>query len=847
MRTYLHRAIFLTLAAMAACSGNTLTLENGKNDAAPANPAEGGGSGSDTGAGGTGTTGETATIPGTKGEGGTGGTTGGQGGGGSGGLTGTAGVTSAGGGTAIITSSETCVVADGTIPKDKYAPGYTSDPAAKQRAKEVSASMSLDDKIIQMTGVSFGDATNPQFADIQRSRDTKTVRGFRWRDGSRGVDLGEDYEGTQVDPAYSTAFPVSVARGAAFDLDLEYEVGKAIADEFLAAKQTVLLAPSMNLIRHPFWGRAQESYSEDPYHTGRLASAMVVGIQEYMPANAKYFMGYSIEKDRPGNNSEMEDEQTLREIYGRHFRMAIQDGGVVSVMAAYNKVNGVKCTNSAHLLTDVLRSDFGFQGFVISDWFAMPGYADPNADAPTMAAAAKEAVTAGLDVELPWEMNFSQLKSLVESNILNIKYIDSAVERILEQKFRFKADGLTGPWGLKTPKTTFDGSKIEGNQDHIALAQKAAEMGAVLLKNDNKTLPIAQSAKRIAVLGATVPYNTLTGSGEVNFAKDVRTGDLGSSRVYFDPKKGSSPYDGIKEWGDKNGITVTAGTKASDASDADFVVVVAGLTAQDEGEEYNGSGDRNSLELDNKNLNGSGPFSGQHVQDDLISAAADLKKPMVVVLEGGAPIAMPWLSKVPAVVMAWYPGMVGGRALARLLFGQISFSGKLPVSWPATVDSLPTFNGNGTTKFGYYVGYRYFDHQKLTPFFPFGFGLSYSTFEYRKLRLGCSALTSKSVLPVYVSVANTGSMDADEIVMVFVSFPGTKARRADKELKAFSRVSLKAGEEKEIMIPVRVSDLDYWDNNKANWVIESGDVRIQAGPNSADLPLSVPVRVNADK
>jgi beta-glucosidase-like glycosyl hydrolase len=164
-----------------------------------------------------------------------------------------------------------------------------------------------------------------------------------------------------------------------------------------------------------------------------------------MPANAKYFMGYSIEKDRPGNNTQMEDEQTLREIYGRHFRMAIQDGGVVSISAAYNKVDEVKCTPSKHLLTTVLRDDFGFQGFANSDWFAMPGYANPNIDTPTLAAVAKEAVMAGLDVEIPWEMNFGQLKSLVQSNALDLKYIDSAVDRVLEQKFRFKADSLTGP------------------------------------------------------------------------------------------------------------------------------------------------------------------------------------------------------------------------------------------------------------------------------------------------------------------------------------------------------------------------------------------------------------------
>jgi beta-glucosidase len=782
---------------------------------------------------------------------------------GSGGDTGNSSGSGGSGGSSECTANNICTFCE----NDKYSPGQKTDSAAQKRAKEETAAMSLDDKVIQMTGVLFGDPTNAQFNDIQRSRDTKTIRGFRWRDASRGLNLGEDYEGGQLDPGWATAFPVSVSRGAAFDLDLEYEIGKAIADEFLAAKQTVLLAPCMNLIRHPLWGRAQESYSEDPYHTGRLASAMVVGIQEYMPANAKHYLGYSIEKNRQDSNTVMEDEQTLREIYGRHFRMAIQDGGVATAMAAYNKVNGIKCTNSSHLLTEVLRNDFGFKGFVLSDWFAMPFYADPNQDAASLAAAAKEAIMAGLDVELPWEMNFTRVKSLVESKELDEGYVNTAVERILEQKFRFKCDSLTGPWGLKPSKTTFDGTKIENNEEHIKLAQKAAEMGTVLLKNENKILPIVpKKDMKIWVLGATVPYVTTYGPGTVNFATELRTGDLGSSRVFTDPKKSSPPFDGIKEWAEtwakanSTTITVKSSTKASDAADADLVVVVAGLTAQDEGEEYNNSGDRTSLELDNKNL----AKDGKHVQDELIAAAADLKKPMVVILEGGAAIAMPWLSKVPAVVMAWYPGMVGGRALANLLFGEvqlpydsgkvkvgtkISFSGKLPVSWPNDLKEFDQFNGNGDTKFYYDTGYRLYDRKKskgedIKPLYPFGHGLSYTTFEYGDLDLTtCSEVDSKSVFPVKVKVKNTGSMRGDEIVMVFVSFPETKARRGVKELKGFKRVSLEAGEEKEVTIPVRMKDLDYFDNTQKKWIIETGKVNIMVGPSWDNLPKTGTITV----
>ncbi len=751
----------------------------------------------------------------------------------------------------------------------EYAVGQVTDEAAVQKAKEAIANMSLKDKVIQISGVSFGSATEPQFGDIQRQRDTETIRGFRWRDASRGLDLAQDYEGSNLLPAWSTAFPVSVARGAAFDLDLEYEIGMSIAEEFITAKQTLLLAPCMNLIRHPLHGRAQESYSEDPFHTGRLASALAIGIQQWMPADAKHYLGYSVERDRPNNDTIMEDEQTLREIYGRHFRMVIQDGGVVSVMAAYNKVNGEKATQSKHLLTKVLREDFGFKGFVISDWFAMPGYADPNIDAPTMMAVAQEALEAGLDVESPWVMHFTQLESMVANKVIDEALIDRAVERVLTQKFRFNVHSMKGPWGLKTPTTTFSEKpgeyKIENNDEHIKLAQKAAEMSMVLLKNENKTLPIPSSVKKVAVIGATVPYQTSYGPGtagyapEVNFATDVRTGDLGSSRVFFDPAKGSSPFAGIKAWADKKGgISVYSGKTAEDVqADTDFVVVVAGLTAEDEGEEYNGSGDRTSLELDNKNLYRDGPLKGKHVQDDLIKAVAALKKPMVVVLEGGAAIAMPWLSQVPAVVMAWYPGMVGGRAMANLLFGEvqlpydsekvqvgtkISFSGKLPVSWPNDLSELDPFN-EGRTTFYYDTGYRLYDRKDKKPLFGFGHGLSYTKFEYGDVSVGCEAVASGDMFPVTVKVKNAGDIKSDEIVMVFVSFPDTKARRGVKELKAFKRVTLDAGEEKEVTIPVRVKDLDYFDNDKDKWIIEEGEVEIKVGPSWDNLPKTAKVMV----
>jgi beta-glucosidase len=740
----------------------------------------------------------------------------------------------------------------------KYASGYQQDPKVVAQVQTTLGAMTLYEKATQMRGTRYLSGLSGQTSDIQRSYDTTAtpIRGYRYRDASRGMNLGEDMEGAKpnggtvngAQVGFSTAFPVSMARGAAFDLDLEYAIGEAIGDELQAAAQSVLLAPCMNILRHPLWGRAQETYGEDSYHIGRLASAMTVGVQRHIAANAKHFMAYNIENERPSDNSSL-DEQTLREIYGRHFRMVIQDGGVASIMSSYNLVNGTKTTQSKHLLTDVLRTDFGFKGFVLSDWWAMPNDS-PNTDATTLRSTAVEAVHAGLDIELPWGLNYGQLEGIVNSNGgLGMTDIDAAVSRILEQKYRFNSVALGNSIGLGSHKTTYGHGKISCNTGHINLAQRAALESMVLLKNkNNDALPIKSSIKKIAVLGVTVDYKANDGGGStggtINFATDAITGDKGSSRVFHEPSKGIGPFAGLtqvaKEMGLPDGSVVT-GSKADDAADADFIVVMAGLTPQDEGEVYTGAGDRDSFALDAKQ-----DAAHQGIQNKLIADVAALKKPMVVVLEGGSVIDMPWLNDVPAVVMAWYPGMVGGLALAKLLFGQANFSGKLPFTW-GTLDQYPQFKydiDSHTTKADYYLGYRMFEKTGKTPVFPFGHGLSYTTFQYTGLQLGCSSMSQGATLPVVVNVKNTGDVAGDEIALVFVSFVNTQARRAAKELKGFARVSLAAHEEKQITIPVRLADLDYFDMTKNKWVVESGQIKIMVGGRSTDLPLEGTVTVS---
>jgi beta-glucosidase len=788
-----------------------------------------------------------------------------------------------------------------------HSPGYSTNDHNKfaNVAQNAIPQMSLSDKADQMRGV-FSGTSSPQYNDIERTYDTSTVKGWLFRDGPRGVNydqpIADGDRGTvgTVEGQFlpSTVFPTPVARGASFDVDLEYRIGEAMGDETLAGGQTMLLVPCVNILRHPFWGRAQETYGEDDYLLGRIGTGMVAGVQQYVAACVKHFAGNNIEDNRAGINSNM-DLQTMREVYGHHFDMIVNDGGAACVMAAYNSVNGLKSTNNPDLLTTMLRNEFGYQGLVLSDWWAMPGGQNQALDTTSRLGYAGGALAAGLDIEVPWQLNYLVLDM---SPTITDDDLNPHVLRILEQKYRFNVANVTGKptdgsLGLKIPTSTFNiNTGISNNADHIALSKEAAEKSMVLLKNcpaSNPTctapsatsiLPLKRdgSIKSIAVVGATLSYcqNSSGGPGvtncfedpnmgTINFASGIRVGDLGSSRVDFDPTKSVSPFAGIQMAA--TGITVTtATTNVADitaattaAQNADLTVVVVGLTPYDEGEEYNSSGDRNNLNIDGKDLgNGYGT-----VQNNLVAAVAATGKPMVVVIEAGSAVNMPWLSSVPAVVMAWYPGMVGGQALGELLFGDQNFSGKLPITWPAAETQLPPFNQGTSTQMDYFVGYRRFDACTTAPIpsgsggcssqisgaplFPFGYGLSYADYQYSNLQVPCTTVTANSVINVTVDVRNTSPVAGDEVAMAFVSFPtgptGTP-RRSVKEMKGFYRVSLAGagtvGDAKRITIPIRMHDLRYYDTTTSTWKVQTGTYTIMVGPNSGNLTLTDTFQVN---
>lgn len=804
--------------------------------------------------------------------------------------TGGTGNMSGGGGTGMVGPQFDCNMVASQQFDPKYMQPYSVDPADQKAADDALAAMEIKDQATQMLGIPVG---TKDYQDIERSPDVTVsglglIRGYNYRDAGRGVNLdaGQPNNRQTDGNNYATAFPAPSIRAASWDMDLEKRVGEAAGDETAASLNNMLLAPCMNIIRHPYWGRTQETYGEDSYHIGRMASAFTVGLQEYVTGCAKHFAANNIELNRSTNNAIM-NEQTLREIYGRHFEMVVQDAGVGCIMASYNEVNGTKSTENRHLLRDILKAPvdrnqggFGFQGLVLSDWWAMPGYnndPDPSSVQPNATAA----LEAGLDVEVPWQLYYSQT-TLTSAPTQDLPFITDSAHRVLTQKFRFKsatgsAQDPNSRWSIKAPTSKLKGASIDpaSAMDHMDLAEEAEIKSAVLLTNGvapapgmpaTPVLPL-KGATNIAVIGpdadihlalSSVP-RTCGPSGRdctFHFATDANIGDRGSSRVNADPALSIGPFDGVKQVAPA-GTNVTSGNTPDAAAGADAIIVVVGYTANDEGEEYAifAGGDRASLNL---------PTYNGGEQNDFVTAALDLMKPTIIVVNSGSIFNMPWLSHAnhnQATIWAGYGGMRTGKAIARLIFSpnHENFSGKVPLAWPtqqeldridpSTGKKFLAFKDSDTdpkTVMGYFFGYREYDRRKaagLDPqmVFPFGHGLSYSTFAYSNLQIPCMTAQPEGIVDVKVDIQNTSQVDGDEVAMLFVKPPpkppGITGDRPIKELKSFAKVHIPAGgTAMGVELPVRIRDLRRWegDDKTGHWTIDSGDYTIEVGKDADD-------------
>lgn len=610
-------------------------------------------------------------------------------------------------------------------------------------------------------------------------------------DGPRGVARGE-----------STCFPCSMARGASFDAGLERRIGEAMGVEIRAQGCNLSGAVCFNLLRHPAWGRAQETYGEDTHHLGVMGSALGLGIQAHnVIATVKHFALNSMENARFFVDVEV-DERTLHEIYLPHFKAAL-DAGVASVMSAYNKVNGEYCGQHRHLLTDILRGEWGFTGFVHSDWVK-------GVYAPYGAAA-------GLDIENPEPLVWGEkLLAAVEAGHIEPQVIDTACRRILTTLYRFAS--------AEDPLPDYPLSLVACDA-HRALALEAAEKSAVLLRNTG-VLPFDRSrVERVAVVGRMAGF--------------AITGDNGSSRVR--PPHMVTPVEGLRRYlGEEAVIAVTQDDPDAvreAASTAEAIVVVVGTTAEDEGEFI--PGDIN-LGQGGGSGQGRGAIGGDRTGLDLrpeqvalIEAAASTGKPVAVVIVSGSAIMVEgWHASVGAILQTFYAGMEGGTALARLLFGDVSPSGKLPFTLARDDADYPLFDRDARAiRYGYWHGYQLFDHEGLEPRYPFGHGLSYARFVFRGLKVRVAG----DAVHVSVAVRNDGAVIADEVVQVYIGCPGLVAERPRKSLRAFGRVTLAPGETRIVDLGVKRADLAWRNPETHRWEEEKGGYRIYVGGDPAHL------------
>ncbi len=642
--------------------------------------------------------------------------------------------------------------------------------------------MTLEEKTYAMTGHNFY-----KYVLIDKKFGARAYPGggvkrfnippFLFTDGPRGVII----------PG-STCFPVSMARGATWDVKLEEEVGEAIGKEVRAHGGNLFGGVCINLLRHPSWGRAQETYGEDLFHIGQLGSSLVRGVQKHnVMATVKHFAANSIENARFKINVLME-ERTLREVYLPHFKHCIKEG-CATVMTAYNKLRGDFCGHNKYLLRDILKNEWKFEGFVHSDWL--------KGLHRTLGG-----ILGGLDVEMPRPKYYSKgLIRKVENQQIPISLIDDAVRRIIRTVLKFTT---------REDPQNYDPNLI-ACKEHIQLARKVAEKSMVLLKNESNILPLKlEGTKTLAIIG--------------NLADLKNTGDNGSSNV--NQPNIVTPLQGFRnQIGDKVKILYNDGKNVDNAQkiaqSADAVVIIVGYTYKDEGEYFSlllkGGGDRINLGLKSNEVK-------------LIKSVSDVNQNCIVVLIGGSAIIMEeWKEDVPAILMAWYSGMEGGNALADIIFGRVNPCGKLPFSIPKDPVHLPFFDKDAEEiEYGYYHGYTLLEKQNIQPAFHFGFGLSYTEFKYENLNVN---LSNDSII-ASIDVTNIGNRKGEEVVQLYVGFENSKIDRPKKLLKGFKKVEIKPKETKNVNIRVNNNDLAYYNPETKKWEIERMKYTIFVGLSS---------------
>ncbi|MEK4044305.1 glycoside hydrolase family 3 C-terminal domain-containing protein [Paenibacillus sp. FSL H8-0048] len=665
--------------------------------------------------------------------------------------------------------------------------------------RKLISQMTLEEKAGLCSGLDFWNTKSIERLGIPSVMVTDGPHGLRKQQGDA------DHLGLN-NSVPATCFPSAAGLASSWDRDLIFRVGEALGTECQVENVAVLLGPGNNIKRSPLNGRNFEYFSEDPFLASEMAANHVKGVQSQgVGTSLKHYAANNQEHRRMSVDAVI-DERTLREIYLASFEGTVKQSQPWSVMCSYNQVNGEYASESYELLTKVLREDWGFEGFVVSDWGAVNERV--------------KALAAGLELEMPSSAGIGDAKivAAVNSGELAMETLDLAVERMLAFIFKSVEN--------RNPQAVFDADK------HHQLAREVARESMVLLRNEGGILPLAKSGQ-IAVIG--------------EFAKQPRYQGGGSSHV--NPSRMDDAFVELQAVaGDAASFLYAQGyelesddinadllREACDtAAKADAAVLFLGLPDRYESEGY----DRSHLLL---------PASHKA----LIEAVAEVQSEIIVVLSNGAPVEMPWLHRAKAVLEGYLGGQAFGGAVADLLFGEVSPSGKLAETFPMKLSDNPSFlnfPGEGDTveyKEGLFVGYRYYDKKEIEPLFPFGFGLSYTQFEYSGLLLDQTRIQDTDTVQVSVTVKNTGSIAGKEVVQLYVSDVESSVIRPLQELKGFAKIELQPGEEGVVTFTLDKRSFAYYNVKLADWHVESGMFKISVGASSRDIRLSTELAVES--
>lgn len=656
--------------------------------------------------------------------------------------------------------------------------------------QDIISQMSLEEKCYMFSGKDFW---------LTRSVERVGIKSIMLADGPHGVRKQEG-AGDQLGihgslPA--TCFPTAAAIANSWDASLGEEIGRCIGEEAASQGVGVLLGPGLNVKRNPLCGRNFEYFSEDPYLAGKMAAGYIRGIQENgVSACPKHFAANSQEIRRMASDSVM-DERTLREIYLTGFEIAVKEAKAKSIMSSYNRINGVYANENKHLLQEILRDEWGFDGFVVSDWGGSNDHV--------------EGVSAGAHLEMPTTGGDSdeELIQAVKEGKIREELIDKRLDELLDVVFS------AGSAVEKASGKAFD---VEA---HHRMAEKASEESIVLLKNNDNMLPLKKGTA-VALIG--------------DFAETPRYQGAGSSIV--NPTKVDSAKEMIKgfdlkEAGFEQGYTregvenAALQKKAVElAEKAEVVLLYLGLNEISEAE---------GLERPHMKI--------PENQISLLEAIEKVNKNIVVVLSAGSSVEMPWLSKCKALIHGYLCGQAGASAILKAIMGEVNPSGKLSETYPLTYEETPSApyfpskQRNAEYREGLFVGYRYFETVGKDVLFPFGYGMSYTTFAYTDLKIEHHKKNMENPATVLFTITNTGKLDGAEVAQIYISATESAVYRPVKELKGFQKIFLKAGESKQVTIPLDDKAFRYFNVKTERFEVEGGEYEIMAGASVADIRL----------